>query len=339
MIRVGVIGVGHLGRHHVRWYRSLPGVRLVGVMDIDQDKAHAIAAEHGTRAFFSAESLVDAVDAVSVAVPTTAHAEVALPALGEGRHVLVEKPIASAVADAEEMVRAARARGVVLHVGHVERFNPAVRAVRPHVDAPLFIEAHRLARFAPRATDVDVVLDLMIHDIDLALSLVGSDVARVDAVGVPVLTATGDIANARLVFDNGAVANLTASRVSREGVRKIRLFQRNAYVSIDCLRSQAEMYRRPDASALHHLARDGAALIQDDLIHRTPIVVEPGDALQRELVAFVSAIRGLAAPAVGAADGDAGCAALRVAVEVLAQVRERHAIFVEAGGRGRPVTA
>ncbi len=330
MIRVGVIGVGHLGRHHVRWYRSLPGVTVVGVMDIDQDKATTIAAEHGTRAFLSAESLIDAVDAVSIAVPTIAHAAVAIPALQASRHVLVEKPIASTVSDAEAMTRTARARGVVLHVGHVERFNPAFRAVRAHLDAPLFIEAHRLARFAPRATDVDVVLDLMIHDIDLVLSLVREPVVRVDAVGVPVLTATGDIANARLAFAGGAVANLTASRVSREPVRKIRVFQRNAYVSIDCLHAQVEMYERPDAAHVRDILDDGGAFEQDELIRRTPLVVEPGDALQRELVAFISAIRGWTGPVDGAATGEDGCAALRVAATVLEQVRASRDTLIDA---------
>jgi predicted dehydrogenase len=326
MVRVGVVGVGHVGRHHARLYRTIAGVTLVGIRDIDRPKAAQIASELGVRDFDSLPALLEEVDAVSVAVPTISHAEVTLACVRAGVHVLVEKPIAATVPQADAMIRAARAAKVVLMVGHVERFNPAIVAVRQHLEMPLFIEAHRLAQFVPRCTDVDVVLDLMIHDLDLVLSMIPEPLVHLDAVGIPVLTSTEDIANARLQFRSGAVANVTASRVSKEKTRKIRIFQRNSYISIDCLRSDAEMYTRGDLSGLPALLlaaqngsgpQENAAFAQ--LIRRVHIAIEPRNALADELGAFVAAVRGErgADP-----DGTAGRAALQLALTVRERIHE-----------------
>ncbi|MBE3098559.1 MAG: Gfo/Idh/MocA family oxidoreductase, partial [Planctomycetes bacterium] len=228
-LRVAVIGVGHLGRHHARILSALDGARLVAVADIDRGRAEAVAAPLGVRAIADARELAGQLDAVTVAVPTEAHVAAALPWLAEGVSVLVEKPLARTLADADRLIEAARESGATLAVGHTERFNPAVAAARAHLRAPRFIEAHRLGTFPERSLDIDVVFDLMIHDLDVVLSLVGGDVTSVEAVGVPVLTGRVDIANARLRFENGCIANITASRISRDRVRKIRFFQQDAY--------------------------------------------------------------------------------------------------------------
>ncbi|MEK6617621.1 MAG: Gfo/Idh/MocA family oxidoreductase [Nitrospirota bacterium] len=243
-IRVGVIGVGHLGQHHARLYASLPGAVLVGVADNNPDRARLIAKRHGASAYGDPAALLGQVDAVSIAVPTSSHHAVVKASLEAGVHVLVEKPIAVTSAEAHELVELARTGGRVLQIGHIERFNPAIQAVRPHIGNPAFIECHRLSPFGERGTDVDVVLDLMIHDLDMVLSFHPGPVEEVRAAGVPVLSSNIDIANARIVFSSGCVANLTASRVSTTRMRKLRLFQRDAYVSVDYQTRQGMICRR-----------------------------------------------------------------------------------------------
>ena len=242
-LRVAVIGVGHLGKHHARILASLSGVELAAVVDTNRARADEIAAAHGTRAAYDARDLAGQVDAVTIAVPTERHCDIALPFLQSGAAVLVEKPMARSLAEADAMIAAAAKGDAVFAVGHTERFNPAVAAARPLLTDPRFIEVHRLGAFPERSLDIDVVFDLMIHDLDVVLSLVPSEVAAIDAVGVPVLTGRVDIANARLRFANGCIANLTASRISRDRVRKIRFFQPAAYLSIDYAAQKVEMYR------------------------------------------------------------------------------------------------
>jgi predicted dehydrogenase len=241
-LRVAVVGVGHLGSHHARAWSRIPEVELAGAYDPDPAALERAARELGLTPFESIEPLLDAADLVSIAAPTSAHAELAMEALGRGVQVLVEKPIAERPEQGERMLAAARQARVALSVGHVERHNPAVVAALPHLHSPRFIEAHRLAPPVSRGIDVDVVLDLMIHDLDLALLATRSRIVEVHAVGVPVLTPRIDIANARLVFESGCVANLTASRISREKVRKIRFFESSEYLSIDCLNRTVEAF-------------------------------------------------------------------------------------------------
>jgi len=326
-LRVGVIGVGHLGFHHARIYGEMPDVDLVGVVDINRERAEEVGRELNAPWFTGADRITDRVDAMSVAVPTTSHHDVALGFLSKGIHTLVEKPLTSTVEEGRELVRTAASTGAVLQVGHVERYNPAVQAVLPRIGDPRFIECHRLAPFVPRGVDVDVVLDLMIHDIHLALSFVRSPVKSICAVGVPVLTRTEDIANARLEFENGCVANLTASRVSKDKLRKVRLFQSDCYVSIDCLRRRAEVYFKLDKpggpSAPDFLQAEGAAPGGIDpmgLIARQEVAVRQEEPLHAELRDFVEAVRESRSPQV---DGKQGLEALETALEVVRKVRER----------------
>ena len=290
-LRVAVIGVGHLGKHHARILSTLAGASLVAVVDKLPERAAAIARAHGTRALSDSRELVGHVDAVSVAVPTELHREVALPFLERGIAVLVEKPMAPSLAEADEMIAAARASGATLAVGHTERYNPAVAAVMPLVTSPRFIEVHRLGVFPERSLDIDVVFDLMIHDLDVILSLVRSEVTSVDAVGVAVLTPRYDIANARLRFASGCIANVTASRISKDRVRKIRFFQPDAYLSIDYAAQEVEGWRL--------VKNDGAR----PSIQGGPIPVVRDEPLRLELADFVRAARDRTAPAVDAAAG------------------------------------
>ena len=306
-MRAAVIGVGHLGRHHARILASLPGITLAGVVDTNRERARQVAAEHGTEAFGDFRDIAGKVDLVVVSVPTESHALVTLPLIGAGVHALVEKPLAQTVAEADALIAAATAAGVVLAVGHSERFNPAVAAARPHVKDPRFIEVHRLGTFPERSLDIDVVLDLMIHDLDLILSLVPSEVGGVEAVGVPVLTPKVDIANARIRFANGCIANLTASRISREPVRKIRFFQRDSYVSIDTASREVEIYKLvPQSGALPTIGGGKLDVAGD----------EP---LKRELEDFVAAVRDGRAPAV---TGEQGRSALALAIRIVDLMRE-----------------
>jgi predicted dehydrogenase len=241
-IPVAVIGVGALGSRHARVYHNLPQAELVGVADIELERARAVAEQYGVSATRDYRELLPQVRAASITVPTVAHREVALALMESKIDVLVEKPMASSVEEASEMLAMARRKEIVLGVGHTERYNPAVEAVIEHCRSPRFIEVHRLASFDPRSLDIDVVLDLMIHDLDVVASLVRSEVSRVEAIGVPVLTDRVDIANARLRFASGCVANLTASRISQEKMRKLRVWQNDSYVSLDYLNQEAWSY-------------------------------------------------------------------------------------------------
>ena len=247
-LRAGVIGVGHLGQHHARLYATLPGSRLVAVSDHSMERAQLIADRHEVRAFSDLDAFLSLVDVVSVAVPTSSHYSVAKACLLAGKHVLVEKPISVTTVEAQELIDIAKQRGRCLQVGHSERFNPVMQVMRPHIGRPVFIECHRLSTFTDRGTDVDVILDLMIHDLDMVLSFQPGPVEDIQAAGVPVLSSTIDIANARIQFAGGCVANLTVSRVSMNKMRRLRLFQRDNYVSIDFQTRQGVICRR-DAKA------------------------------------------------------------------------------------------
>ena len=301
-MRAVVVGVGHLGKHHARILAALPGVTLAGVVDTDIERASQVAAERETKAYADVSLVPGKIDVAVVAVPTESHARIARALIESGVHTLVEKPIAQTVAEADDLSAAAKSRGVVLAVGHSERFNPAVMAARPHVKDPRFIEVHRLGQMPGRSLDIDVVLDLMIHDLDLILSLVPSEVEGVEAVGVPVLTPRIDIANARLRFANGCIANLTASRISREPVRKIRFFQQDAYLSIDTAAREVELWRLvPQPS--------GAPTIGGGKLE-----VAGDEALKGELEDFLGAVRDGRAPAVS---GEQGRAALALATRIV----------------------
>jgi predicted dehydrogenase len=290
-VRIAVVGVGYLGRHHARILASLPGAELVAAVDTNAARAHEVAAASGTRPLTDFRDLLGRVDAVTLAVPTELHREIALPFLAAGVHVLVEKPMARSLAEADEMIQAAAKAGVILAVGQTERFNPAVAAARPILSNPRFIEVHRLGTFPERSLDIDVVFDLMIHDVDIVLSLVKSEVEAIEAVGVPVLTGRVDIANARLKFSNGCIANLTASRISRDRVRKIRFFQPMAYVSIDYAAQKLEVFR---------LVKGNGPV---PAIEGGEVPVENEEPLKRELADFVAAIGARRPPMVTGEDG------------------------------------
>jgi predicted dehydrogenase len=300
-LRAAVIGVGHLGKHHARILSALDGARLTAVVDTNGQRAADVAVSTGSKALEDYRELFGEVDAVSVAVPTELHHAIAMPFLERGMAVLVEKPMARTVAEADAMIAAARASGATFAVGQTERYNPAVAAIMPLVTSPRFIEVHRLGVFPDRSLDIDVVFDLMIHDLDVIGSLVRSPVASIEAVGVPVLTPKFDIANARLRFENGCIANLTASRISRDRVRKIRFFQPDAYISIDYAAQEVEGWRL--------VRRDGAR----PAIEGGALPVQKDEPLRREIADFIRAAREKSKPLV---DGEAGRAALELATRI-----------------------
>jgi predicted dehydrogenase len=304
-LKVAVIGAGHLGKHHARLLGGLDGAQLVAVADIDAERARTSASPAGARATTDYRELFDTVDAVSIAVPTELHHQVALPFLERGKGVLVEKPMARSVAEADELIAAAAKTGSTLLVGHTERYNPAVAAVWPIVSSPRFIEVHRLGSFPDRSLDIDVVFDLMIHDLDIILAMVRSEVASFEAVGVPVLTSKYDIANARLRFANGCIANVTASRISRERVRKIRFFQPDSYISIDYAEQEVEGWRLVRRADAERPGIEGG---------RLPVVRE--EPLKRELLDFIGAVRDNRRPLVTGEDG-------RRALALAQQIAER----------------
>jgi predicted dehydrogenase len=294
--------VGHLGRHHARILAALPGIHLVGVVDTNRDRAEDVAAERSTKAFTDYRELVEGVDAVTIAAPTNVHLRIAEAFLQRGVHVLVEKPMTTTTAEADGLIQMARERNAILAIGHTERFNPAVAAAKAVIREPRFIEVHRLGTFPDRSLDIDVVFDLMIHDLDIVLDIVGHDVTALEAVGVPVLTPRVDIANVRLRFAGGCIANLTASRISRDRVRKIRFFQRDAYVSIDYAAQEAEVWRLVPKAG------------QMPAIEGGKLDVRSEEPLKRELEDFVEAVRDGRAPAVS---GEQGRAALALAERVV----------------------
>ncbi|MBA3753011.1 MAG: Gfo/Idh/MocA family oxidoreductase [Nitrospira sp.] len=310
--RAGVIGVGHLGQHHARHYASLPGAILVGVFDSEAIRAKLIAGRHGVQAWTDLNELLHHVEIVSVAAPTSAHFALTRACLEAGKHVLVEKPIAGTPAEARELVALAARRGCLLQVGHSERFNPIMQRMRPYIDRPAFIECHRLSAFGERGTDVDVVLDLMIHDLDLVLSFNPGPVEEVRAAGMHVLSSHIDIANARIVFASGCVANVTASRVSTNTMRRLRVFQRDRYVSIDFQTRHAVVSRRVQGSGSRPTIDVESFQAGDE---------EP---LRLELDAFIHAVRTGSRPIVSGEDGEAALHLAARVLEAIGQFTQRH---------------
>ena len=301
-LRVGVVGVGFLGQHHARLLAGMDNVSLAGVVDIDQSRATEIAARYRTRAFTEASTLLPEVDAVTIATPTVTHIDIAMPFVDAGVAVLIEKPLASGVGDADRLLDAAARRGTLVATGHTERFNPAVAAALPLITSPRFVEIHRLGAFPERSLDIDVIFDLMIHDLDLLLAVDGSGVESIEATGVNVLTPRVDIANARLRFASGCVANVTASRISRERVRKARFFSRESYVSIDYAAQEVEVYRLVAQNGGRPAIQGGRL----EVANREPLLGELED--------FVDAVRSKRPARVSGRDGRAALAlATRVA--------------------------
>ena len=314
--RVGVVGVGHLGQHHARLLAAIEGVELVGVVDTNRSRADEITAKYGGQSFAGVRDLLSRVDAVTIAAPTVSHLELAVPFLEAGIATLVEKPIASSVEDADRLIDTAERGRALLATGHTERFNPAVAAALPLISEPRFIEIHRLGTFPERSLDIDVIFDLMIHDLDLLLTVVKSEVASIEAVGVNVLTPKADIANARLRFASGCIANITASRISRERVRKARFFQKDSYVSIDYAAQELEVYRlvHPSTGVRGGLSEVEGQGGMRPIIHGGKVDVPREEPLRRELEDFVDAVRMRRTPGVTGRDGrDALALATRVA--------------------------
>jgi predicted dehydrogenase len=311
-LRTGVVGIGHLGYHHARNYASFPTSELTAVADVEESRAAQVASEFGGRAFEDYRRMLPFVDAVSVAVPTSAHYEVSRFFLAHKKHVLLEKPIAVTLAEADELIELSEQNGVKLQVGHSERFNAAVQSLRERLDKPMFIESHRLAPFTPRGCDVNVVLDLMIHDLDIILSLLKSPVQEIiDAVGVPLISESEDIANARLLFQNGCVANVTASRISAEPMRKIRIFQPFTYFSLDYAAQAVKCFRLNREAGIANFSQ---ALIFDE------IAVEKEEPLRKEIEAFLTSILNGGSPAV---TGYEAREALEVATRIIEKIRSR----------------
>ncbi len=329
-LRVGVIGTGSLGYHHARILRDLTGVVFKGFFEANAERAGTVARELGIRAYPTIDALLADVDAVSIVVPTSKHHEVAMQALHAGKHLLIEKPITVTLAEADELLALAEQKGLMVQIGHIERFNRAIRAALPHVDTPLFIDSDRLAPFNPRGSDVAVVLDLMIHDIDLVLTLTGAKVREVSAAGLPVLTPSIDIADARITFENGAVATITSSRVSKDRMRKLRIFQKNGYLSLDLASGTGEMYRLRADVDLVALAKSAQPL--EAFVERVMIDAPEGEPLRLELESFVAALRGEAPIAV---TGRAGRDALAVALRIVGDIEKGVAAMRTAmSGRG-----
>ena len=319
---MGVVGAGSLGFHHVRILRDLENVAFAGFFEGRPERAAQVESELGAKAFRSVDALLDEVDAVTIVVPTPAHFEVAKTAIGQGRHVFIEKPITTTLSEADELLELARNKGVIIQTGHVERFNRTVRAALPYVSRPRFIESERLASFNPRGSDVAVVLDLMIHDIDLILTLVNDTTDSITAVGVPVLTPMLDIANARVTFTSGAVANITSSRISRERVRKIRIFQHSGYISLDLAAGTGEFFRLRQKMDTNN--PPSAPVDITDFVDRIPLVAPEGEPLRLEFESFVAAINGKGPVIV---TGEEGRRALAVALRIVAEIERTAPAF------------
>jgi predicted dehydrogenase len=299
-LRVGVVGVGHIGSNHARLYAELPSARFTAIYDVDGARANAIGKKYDVTPAKSLEQFAEMIDAASVATPTSTHHQVAHPLLSRGKHLLIEKPITENTGDASELAELAARERLVLQVGHVERFNPILSALEARLTHPRFIEAHRLSPYPDRSTDIGVVLDLMIHDLEIILHLVHSPVQTIDAVGVPVLSRGEDIANARLRFENGCVANITSSRISPERMRKIRVFQEDAYLSLDYQNQSGEIYRRADGR-----------------ITRDKVQIEREEPLKRQLMSFIECASTGRAPRVS---GFQATAALELAVKITKRI-------------------
>ncbi|NOZ61965.1 MAG: Gfo/Idh/MocA family oxidoreductase [Calditrichaeota bacterium] len=326
-IKIGILGVGHLGRFHTQNYLSIPEAEIVGIYDADFARSQAVASELNVPVYKNLVDLLDKIEAASVVVTTSAHHQIATACLENGIHCLVEKPITSTLVEADELIELAGEKNLILQVGHIERFNPALMALNGFELSPMFIESHRLASFNPRGTDVAVVLDLMIHDIDIILHLVKSPVTEIDASGVAVITRAVDIANARIKFANGCVANVTASRISQKAMRKMRLFQKNCYIGVDFLQKYSELYQLVDANDFQPQTNQIPIEFGQVNQFQTPkkIVyerrqVEEANALKMELESFLHAVRSGEKPAVS---GEDGREALRVAIEITGLIEKQ----------------
>jgi len=320
MIKIGVLGAGHLGKIHIKILKNLPDFELVGFFDPNDDMAHQTETDLSVKRFTNLEELIDAVDAIDVVTPTLSHYAVASSAIRNFKHVFIEKPITNTLEEAKSLITLANEAKIVAQVGHVERFNPAFLAVKEHLKNPMFIESHRLAQFNPRGTDVPVVLDLMIHDIDVILSVVKSSVKKISASGVAIVSDTPDIANARVEFDNGCVANITTSRISMKNMRKTRFFQSNAYISVDYLEKKSEIINIKDSKDDNPFAivmelGEGKGKKEIEIIKPTVVA---NNAIEEELKSFAVAIRGEAEVEVPLIDG---YNALNVAVQVTEKIK------------------
>ena len=313
--RVGVVGAGSLGFHHIRILRDLPGIQFSGFVETRAERRTAVEKELRVRSHSTLESLLEASDAVIIVVPTSAHFLVASAAIERGKHVFIEKPITTTLEEADALIDLAGTKGVMVQIGHIERFNRAVRAALPYVKKPRFIDSERLAPFSPRGSDVAVVLDLMIHDIDLLLTLVKSEARDISAVGVPVLTDMLDIANARVTFTSGAVANITSSRISREKKRKIRIFQQSEYLSLDLAAGTGEFYRLK--SDFNPLTLRSAPADIAAFVDRVKLHAPDGEPLKLELESFVTALKGKGPVEV---TGEEGRLALGVALRIVKEI-------------------
>lgn len=331
-IRVGVIGVGHLGKLHASLYKQVTDAELIGIYDVNVEKNRQLASELNCKAFDSIESLLEAVDAVNIVTPTITHYEIAAKALEQNKHAFIEKPITHKDENARKLIELAKNNNLVVQVGHIERFNPALLALEDVDIVPLFIETHRLASFNPRGTDVAVVLDLMIHDIDIILHIVNSKIKNIEANGAGVLSSNVDIANARLEFENGCVANITASRLSAKKMRKMRIFQKNAYISMDFIEGSSEIFYIPDEDQIPF--KDGTLAIslgqieQGEVKHDIKynrLTRKNVNPLKNELSSFITSIINGLPPAVSAADG---LAALEIAHQVMDKI-EKHRQIVQ----------
>jgi predicted dehydrogenase len=323
MIKVGVIGVGHLGKIHIKCINEIPEYELIGFYDTDKSNAQLVSNEFGIRNFNSIDELIDEVDVIDIVTPTIAHFEPAARALRKFRHVFIEKPVVATPEEALKLIEIANKANVKVQVGHVERFNPAMVAALPFIDNPMFIEVHRLASFNPRGSDVPVILDLMIHDIDIILNIVKSNLRTINASGVAVITNTADIVNARLEFENGCVANLTASRISLSPMRKARIFQRDAYIAVDFLNKKVEVARIKDITdgninPLLPVLEPGNGR-EAKQIHFEKPEIKPTNAIQTELSSFAHSILENTTPFVTINDG---YQALKVAYQILEKVEE-----------------
>lgn len=317
MLKVGVFGVGHLGKFHLNNWKDIPGIEIVGFFDPHDDTAREVADKYQLPRFLDADTLIDACDAVDIVAPTTYHFELCEKAIKKGKHVFVEKPLANTMEEARQLVKLAEESGIKFQVGHVERFNPAFLAIRDMPLNPMFIEVHRLAQFNPRGTEVSVILDLMIHDIDIILSIVKSDVKSISASGVAVMTDTPDIANVRIEFNNGCVANLTSSRISMKKMRKIRLFQKDSYIGIDFLNKKTEVIKLKEPQDSNVFAFDIKTPTGKKTIAMANPIVPEVNAIKEELTAFKNAILGNTRTPVNEMDG---LMAMDVAHQILEKI-------------------
>lgn len=316
MLKVGVFGVGHLGKFHLNNWKEIEGVKLVGFFDPNNENANQVIEQYGLKRYMDEEKLMDACDIIDVITPTDHHFNICMQAVRKGKHVFVEKPLANTIQEGRDIVNMVREANIKMQVGHVERFNPAFLALKDMTLNPMFIEVHRLAQFNPRGTEVSVILDLMIHDIDIILSLVKSDVKHISASGVAVMTDTPDIANVRIEFNNGCVANLTSSRISMKKMRKIRLFQPNSYIGIDFLEKKAEIIKLKQPEDTNVFSFDIDTQNGKKTIAIANPVIEPQNAIKLELESFVNAILTNSPTVVSELDGF-------LAMEVAHQILEK----------------